>query len=338
MEEVTLFLISDILGKPAWVWVLFLSIILGIVVFDLGIFHRKAHAISFRESMQQSAIFVSIALLFGAWVWWSYGEESGINYLTAYVVEYTLSLDNIFVIALVFTYFGIPREFQHRVLFWGILGVIVLRAAMITVGAAIVTEFHWVLYIFGVFLIYTGFKMLWLVDQKPDIANNPLVKFLKRHIRVSDQLHGDRFFARVPDKESGRRKLHATPLFLALVVIEFADVIFAVDSVPAVFLITTDPFIVYTSNIFAIMGLRALFFSLSAIIERFHYLKYALALVLVFIGSKIFIADFYGKVPPHISLGVTVGFIAVGILFSMLMTRNTRHTDPAPDESAAQKP
>ncbi|MDZ4869793.1 MAG: TerC family protein [Alphaproteobacteria bacterium] len=336
MEEVTLFLFSDVLGKPAWAWVLFLSIVLAIVVFDLGIFHRKAHAISFRESMQQSAIFASIALVFGAWVWWSYGPESGLNYFTAYLVEYTLSLDNIFVIALVFTYFGIPREYQHRVLFWGILGVIVLRAAMITLGAAIVTEFHWMLYIFGAFLIYTGIKMLWLVDQKPDIANNPIVKFLKRHIRVTDTVQGDRFFARVPDKLTGRIALHATPLFLALVVIEFADIVFAVDSVPAVFLITTDPFIVYTSNIFAIMGLRALFFTLAAMIERFHYLKYALALVLVFIGAKIFVAQFTGKIPSYVSLGVTAGLIAAGILFSMLMTRKSRHD--AADQRAAQKP
>jgi len=336
MEEVTLFLFSDVLGKPAWAWVLFLSIILAIVAFDLGIFHRKAHAISFRESMQQSAVFISIAFIFGGWVWWSYGPESGLNFFTAYLVEYTLSLDNIFVIALVFTYFAIPREYQHRVLFWGILGVIVLRALMISLGSAIVTEFHWVLYIFGAFLIFTGLKMLWLVDQKPDIANNPILRFLKSRIRVTDQIHGDRFFARLPDKKTGRLALHATPLFLALCVIEFADIVFAVDSVPAVFLITTDPFIVYTSNIFAIMGLRALFFTLAAVIERFHYLKYALALVLVFIGAKIFVAQFTGKIPPYISLSVTAGLIAGGILFSMLMTRRSRHN--APDESAAQKP
>jgi tellurite resistance protein TerC len=270
----------------------------------------------------QSTIFVSIALLFGAWVWWSYGAESGMDYLTAYLVEYTLSLDNIFVIALVFTYFAIPREYQHRVLFWGILGVIVLRAVMITLGSAIVTEFHWVLYIFGAFLIFTGIKMLWLVDQKPDIANNPVLKFLKARIRVTDKIHGDRFFVPLPDKKTGRIAAHATPLFLALCVIEFADVVFAVDSVPAVLLITTDPFIVYTSNIFAIMGLRALFFTLAAMIERFHYLKYALAIVLVFIGAKIFVAQFTGKIPSYVSLSVTVALIVGGIAYSMIKTRS----------------
>ena len=321
MELLTPVVFGDFLGKPVWAWALFLSVVAAILAFDLGIFHRKAHVISFRESMLQSSIFVSIALLFGGFVWWSYGAQSGMDYLTAYLVEYTLALDNIFVIALVFTYFAIPREFQHRVLFWGILGVIVLRAIMITLGSAIVTEFHWVLYLFGAFLVLTGIKMLWLVDHKPDIANNPALLFLKRHIRVTNELHADRFLVKLPDTKTGRLVTHATPLFLALCVIEFADIVFAVDSVPAVFLITTDPFIVYTSNIFAIMGLRALFFTLAAMIERFHYLKYALALVLVFIGAKIFVAQFTGKIPSELSLGVTVALIAGGIFYSMYKTR-----------------
>ena len=330
MELLDQILFADILGKPSWAWALFLSIVVAILVFDLGIFHRKAHVISFRESMLQSTVFVSIALAFGAWVWWSYGVESGMDFLTAYLVEYTLSLDNIFVIALVFSYFAIPRQYQHRVLFWGILGVIFLRALMISLGSAIVTEFHWVLYIFGAFLIFTGIKMLWLVDQKPDIANNPILRILKSRIRVTDEIHGDRFFVPLPDKKTGRLKAHATPLFLALCVIEFADVVFAVDSVPAVFLITTDPFIVYTSNIFAIMGLRALFFTLAAVIERFHYLKYALAIVLVFIGAKIFVAQFTGKIPSQISLGVTVALIAGGIVYSMYKTRKQARAAGAP--------
>ncbi|NOT41711.1 MAG: TerC family protein [Alphaproteobacteria bacterium] len=329
MEFIEAVALGDFLGKPVWAWTLFLTIVAGILAFDLGVFHRQAHAISFRESMIQSSIFVSIALAFGAWIWWSYGSQSGLDFLTAYLVEYSLALDNIFVIALVFTYFAIPREFQHRVLFWGILGVIVLRAVMITLGSAIVTEFHWVLYLFGAFLIFTGLKMLWLVDQKPDIANNPALLFLKRHIRVTNELHGDRFLVKLPDTKTGRIVTHATPLFLALCVIEFADIVFAVDSVPAVFLITTDPFIVYTSNIFAIMGLRALFFTLSAMIERFHYLKYALALVLVFIGAKIFIAQVTGKIPSEISLGVTFTLLAGGVLYSIYKTRRGQRLQPA---------
>ena len=327
MEFFETFFAGDFLGKPVWAWTLFLAIVVTVLAFDLGVFHRKAHVISFRESMIQSSVYVVIALAFGAFVWSSYGAESGMNWLTAYLVEYTLALDNIFVIALIFTYFAVPREFQHRVLFWGILGVIVLRAIMITLGAAIVTEFHWVLYIFGAFLVLTGLKMLWLVDHKPDIANNPVLIFLKKHIRVTDKLHGEKFFVKMPDTKTGRVVAHATPLFLALCVIEFADIIFAVDSVPAVFLITTDPFIVYTSNIFAIMGLRALFFTLAAMIDRFHYLKYALALVLVFIGSKIFVAQFTGKIPAELSLGVTLALLAGGIFYSMYKTRKAERTE-----------
>jgi tellurite resistance protein TerC len=311
MEQLFPFLLDDFLGKPVWAWVTFLSIVGALIAFDLGIFHRTAHVVTFKESMIQSSAYVVVALMFGAWVWYSYGEQSGVDFLTAYIVEYTLALDNIFVIALVFTYFGVPREYQHRVLFWGILGVIVLRAIMISLGAALVNEFHAVLYFFGAFLVFTGLKMLFLVNQEPDMANNPMINFLRRNIRVTDTFHGDRFFVRIPSTKTGQ---------VALCVIEFADIIFAVDSVPAVFLITTDPFIVYTSNIFAIMGLRALFFALSAMIHRFHYLKYALALVLVFIGSKIFIAQFTGKIPPELSLGVTAFLLIGGVVLTMVMT------------------
>lgn len=320
MEQLLPFLFDDFLGKPVWAWLTFLGIVGSLVAFDLGVFHRKAHVVTFKESMIQSTSYVVIALSFGIWVWNTYGEKSGMDFMTAYLVEYTLALDNIFVIALVFSYFAIPREYQHRVLFWGILGVIVLRAIMISLGAALVNEFHAVLYVFGAFLVFTGIKMLFMVDSEPDLANNRVLLFLKRNIRLTNELHGDRFFVRLPVGISGQLKLHATPLFLALCVVEFADIIFAVDSVPAVFLITTDPFIVYTSNIFAIMGLRALFFALSAMIHRFHYLKYALALVLVFIGSKIFLAQFIGKIPAEVSLGVTLGLILGGVVVSLYMT------------------
>ncbi len=325
MDSILTLLVSDFLGKPVWAWASFVAIVLALVAFDLGVFNRKAHEISFRESMIQSSAYVIIALLFGGWVWWTYGEQNGIDFLTAYLVEYTLALDNIFIIALVFSYFHIPRLYQHRVLFWGILGVIVLRAIMISLGAALVTEFHGVLYVFGAFLIFTGLKMLWLVDQPSDMSKNPMLSFLKRHVRVTNDLHGEKFFVRLADPKTGSLVTFVTPLFLALCVIEFADIVFAVDSVPAVFLITTDTFIVYTSNIFAIMGLRALFFALSAMIHRFHYLKYALALVLVFIGSKIFAAQFIGKIPAEVSLGVTFVLLAGGIIVSLIITRFQKH-------------
>ena len=240
-----------------------------------------------------------------------------------FVVEKTLALDNVFVIALIFSFFAVPRKYQHRVLFWGILGVIVLRAIMIGLGAILVSQFAWVLYIFAAFLIITGIKMLWIGDKEPEIGNNPVIGFLRRRFNVTDEHHGQSFFVKKPDPRTGKMAWFLTPLFMALVMVEIADVIFAVDSVPAIFAITTDPFIVYTSNIFAILGLRALYFSLAAMIHRFQYLKPALAVVLIFIGSKIFISDLLGleKVPPVVSLGVTLTIIAAGILWSLYGTR-----------------
>jgi tellurite resistance protein TerC len=237
------------------------------------------------------------------------------------MIEKSLSMDNVFVIALIFSFFAIPRQYQHRVLFWGILGVILLRALMIGLGATLVSQFSWVLYLFGAFLIFTGIKMWIIADHMPDIAKNPLLKFLKRHVRVTEGLRGNAFWVRETDTKTGKLERFATPLFLALVLVEFVDLIFAVDSVPAIFAITTDPFIVYTSNIFAILGLRALYFALAAMIHRFKYLKYALALVLVFIGSKIFLVGVIGKIPAVISLSVTFGLIAGGVLVSLWKTR-----------------
>jgi tellurite resistance protein TerC len=273
-----------------------------------------------------SSLYIVLGLGFGGFVWVQLGSQAGIEYLTGFVVEKSLALDNVFVIALIFTYFAIPRQYQHRVLFWGILGAIILRAIMIGFGAALVSEFHWVLYIFAAFLIATGIKMLWLGDKESDLADNPVVKFMRRRFKVTEQLHGQSFFVRQMDGKSGRLVTYVTPLFLALVLIEIADVIFAVDSVPAIFAITTDPYLVYTSNIFAILGLRALYFALAAILHRFAYLKQALAILLVFIGSKIFVADFLGweKFPASWSLGATFAILASGVLYSLWRTRPTK--------------
>jgi len=330
METLLFLLAIDFLGKPAWVWLVFLGIVVSLLAFDLGVLHKDDHEIGVRESLLLSAGYISVATLFGAWVWWFLGAQSGMAYYTGFLIEKSLSMDNVFVIALIFTYFAIPRQYQHRVLFWGILGVIVLRALMIGLGTALVTQFSWVLYLFGAFLIITGVKMWLMVDHVPDFANNALLKFLKKHMRVTEKLHGNAFWVQEPDPATGKLVRTATPLFLALVMIEFVDVVFAVDSVPAIFAITTDPFIVYTSNIFAILGLRALYFALAAMIHRFKYLKYALALVLVFIGTKIFLVGFIGKFPPVISLSVTFGLIAGGVLVSMWKTRG----QPAVLESA----
>lgn len=312
------------MDKPLWMWILFLSIVLVLLIFDLGVLHKKQREIKVKESLILSAVYILIALAFGGWVWYELGAQSGKEYITGFVVEKTLALDNIFLISLIFTYFSIPPKYQHRVLFWGILGVIVLRAIMIALGAVIVAKFGWVLYVFAVFLIFTGIKMLQMIDKVPDISKNPVLKFMKKYMNLTNEIHGEKFAVMLPHPTQPNKMVRFfTPLFVALVLIEVVDLIFAVDSVPAIFTITKDPFIVYTSNIFAILGLRALYFALDAIIARFKYLKYALAIVLIFIGLKIFIADLLGlaKFPASISLGVTFALITAGILYSLYRTR-----------------
>jgi tellurite resistance protein TerC len=324
----TAFFFVDWLGKPLWMWLTFMGIVVALLAFDLGILHRDNREIEVKESLLLSAMYVGLGLAFGAWVWWQLGADSGLNYVTGFVVEKTLALDNVFVIALIFSFFAVPRQYQYRVLFWGILGVIVLRAIMIGLGATLVSQFSWVLYIFAAFLILTGIKMLWIGDKEPEIGNNPLVRFLRRRFNVTDEHHGQHFLVKKADPKTGRMTWFVTPLFMALVMVEIADLIFAVDSVPAIFAITTDPFIVYTSNIFAILGLRALYFALAAMIHRFKYLKPALAVVLVFIGSKIFVADLLGleKFPATLSLGITIGIIVAGIAYSLWRTRGPDET------------
>lgn len=320
---------KPVMDKPFWMWAIFLVVVIVLLAFDLGVLHRKQREIKVKESLILSAVYILIALVFGAWVWYELGAQSGKEYLTGFVVEKTLALDNIFLISLIFSYFSIPSKYQHRVLFWGILGVIVLRAIIIALGAVIVAKFSWVLYVFAIFLIYTGFKMLQMINHKPDISKNPMLKFMKKYMNLTTELHGEKFSVKLPDPAvPGKMKTYFTPLFVALVLIEFVDLIFAVDSVPAIFTITKDPFIVYTSNIFAILGLRALYFALDAIIARFRYLKYALSLVLIFIGSKIFIADLLGwaKFPAAISLGVTGLLIAGGIIWSLYKTGREKNT------------
>lgn len=315
------------MDKPLWMWGAFLGVVIVLLILDLGVLHKKDKEIGIKESLLMSAFYITIGLLFGGFVWLELGANSGKEYITGFIVEKTLAMDNIFVISLVFTYFAVPRIYQHRVLFWGILGVIVLRAIMIGLGATIVSEFSWVLYIFAAFLIFTGIKMLFMIDHQVDIANNPLLKFMRKRMKITDELHGNKFSVKLPDPNNPNKMVRwFTPLFVALVIIEFVDLIFAVDSVPAIFAITTDPYIVYTSNIFAILGLRALYFALDAVIHRFKYLKYSLAIVLIFIGGKVFVAGALGidKVPPSISLSVTLALIAGGIIYSLIKTKKAK--------------
>ena len=318
------FLLMDWLGTPVWFWLTFLAIVAALTAFDLGVLHKEDREMGISESLKLSVFYISIALLFGGWIWLEKGADLGMKYFTGFFIEKALSIDNVFVISLIFTFFAIPRIYQYRALLWGILAVIVLRGIMIAAGAALVQQFYWLLYVFAAFLIATGVRMLWATDHEPDISKNPVVRWISNHMRVTKALHGQHFFVKEIDPKTGKLVRAATPLFLALVVINLADLVFAVDSVPAIFAITTDTFIVYTSNIMAILGLRALYFALAAMVHRFHYLKYALALVLVFIGSKIFVSDFVmdgAKFPPLLSLAVTFALILGGILWSLWKTR-----------------
>ena len=314
------------LGKPLWLWLAFLAIVVTLLALDLGVLHKKQREIGVTESLALSAGYISLGLVFGGWVWWYLGEKAGLEYVTGFVIEKSLAMDNVFVIAMIFSYFAIPRQYQHRVLFWGILGVIILRAIMIGLGSALVENFGWVLYVFAAFLILTGIKMWLTADKEYDVGSSGALRFIKKTLPVTENLHGSRFFVRQPHRKTGKPAWYVTPLFLALAMVEIVDVVFAVDSVPAIFAISTDPFIVYTSNIFAILGLRALYFALAAMVHRFHYLKYALAVLLVFIGSKIFIADAFGlmKIPPAVSLSITFAILAAGVGWSLWKTRAQR--------------
>jgi tellurite resistance protein TerC len=310
------------IGEP-WMWVAFIVFVLVMLALDLFVFGgRKAHRVSVREAATWSLVWVSLALLFNAGLWWYLSGTAGpeiadrkaLEFLTGYLIEKSLSVDNVFVFLLIFSSFHVAAEYQRRVLIYGVLGAIVLRAVMILAGAWLVREFNWVLYIFGAFLVVTGVRMLVMAEKEPDLNNNPVLKFARRHLRISDGHHGEKF-AVVKD---GVR--YFTPLFLVLILIETSDVVFAVDSIPAIFAITTDPFIVFTSNIFAIMGLRALYFLLADVADRFHLLKYGLAMVLAFIGAKMLIAP-WCHVPVAASLAIVAVLIGASVAASLIATR-----------------
>lgn len=312
------------MSKPLWMWAVFLAIIAILLIVDLGLFNKKDHEIGVKESLWLSAFYISVALLFSLWIWYQLGSQSWAEYLTGFLIEKSLSLDNIFVISLIFSSLAIPLKYQHRVLFWGIIGVIVLRAIMIALGAQLISEFSWVLYIFAAFMIFVGIKMCFPSKKTLDIKDNRLLKFMNKHLPVVHELHDNKFLVRLFDPQKQVFRYFLTPLLVALILVELTDLVFAVDSVPAIFTITKDPYIVYTSNIFAILGLRSLYFALGSILNRFYYLKYALALVLIFIGSKVFIADMLGiaKIPAFLSLGVTFGLLCAGCIYSVYKKRS----------------
>ena len=299
-----------------WLWAGFNLFVLAMLAIDLGVFHRQAHAVSLREASVWSAIWIALALLFNLGVWKFLGPQPGVEFLTGYLIEKSLSIDNIFVIALLFAYFKVPDEYQHRVLFWGILGALVMRAAFILAGAALLDRFHWIIYLFGAFLILTGIKMAFTPEHGLEPEKNPVVRLVRRIMPVTADFRGPSFFVR----EGGR--LAATPLFLVLVMVEFTDLVFAVDSIPAIFAITRDPFLVYTSNVFAILGLRSLYFLLAGVMHKFEYLKLGLAAILVFVGAKMALVDWI-KIPAGISLGVIAAILGIAIAASLLKAQRT---------------
>lgn len=322
MDAVLSFLTVEFEGRSLGLWAAFLGIVFALLVFDLAVLNRRDGVISPKKSLTYSGLYVFLACIFGSWVWNHLGEESGVDYFTAYMVELSLSLDNLFVMSVVLSYFAVPKKYQHRVLFWGIMGVLLMRGLMIGFGVALIHSFQWVLYIFAAFLIVTGVKMFFMKDEDDDIKDSPLISFFQKHLRYTKEINGHTFLVSLPHHHTGHMVLHATPLLMALICIEFMDVVFALDSVPAVFAITTDPFIVYTSNIFAILGLRTMYFAVTAMLDRFKYIKYSLALVLVFIGGKVFYSGFIEKINPLVSLGITLTVLLGGVVFSLIKTRD----------------
>lgn len=299
------------------IWAGFNLFVLLMLAIDLGVFHRREHEVSVREALAWTAVWVALAMTFNVVIYFWRGQEVALEFLTGYVIEKALSVDNIFVFLLIFTYFGVAPIHQHRVLFWGILGALVMRAMFIFAGVGLIQRFHWVIYVFGAFLIITGIKMAFQKDTKVHPERNPVVRLFKRFFPVTDRFEGGKFFV----TENGRRL--ATPLFIVLLVVETTDLIFAVDSIPAILAITLDPFIVYTSNVFAILGLRALYFALAGIMQIFHYLHYGLSFVLVFVGVKMVLADFY-KIPIAAALGVVAGAILASVIASLLMPKQAK--------------
>ncbi len=295
-----------------WLWVGFNLFVLAMLALDLGVFHRKAHVVSFREAMGWTVAWVTLAALFNIGIWHFAGAEKALEFTTGYVIEYSLSVDNIFVFALLFSYFAVPAAYQHRVLFWGILGALVLRALMIVAGTVLITKFAWIIYVFGAFLILTGIKMIVKREEEIHPERNPVVKWFKKLMPVTSDYRGDKFFVR----ENGVRM--ATPLFVVLLLVEISDIIFAVDSIPAIFAVTKDPFIVYTSNVFAILGLRSLYFALAGVLDKFHYLKIGLGIVLTFVGVKMLLGHTPWKINTLVSLGVIVAVLSGSIVMSLL--------------------
>jgi len=326
-------------GQPIWVWLFFAGVVTFILVLDLGILEKESKELSHKKSLLLFTLYVGIACLFGLWIWSYFGNEFGQAYFTTYLIELGLSVDNVMMMSLIFIYLNIPPKFQHRVLIWGILGAFFLRGAMILIGAEILERYSYVLLLFGIFLIYSGIKVI--IDRSNEDAEaseSKLLVFFRKIFNVSDTLEGQKFFIKKEtDKDPTKKVWHITPLFLALLLIEFGDVMFAVDSLPAVFAVTYDPFIIFTSNLFAVLGLRALYFILLAALQRFFYIQHAMALILVIAGIKVFVDKFIFQMPDTISLGITFGLIIMGIAASMLRNKVVKQPVEQPQQEQQQE-
>ncbi len=314
-----------------WLWLGFGIFVAGMLAVDLGVVNRKAHVISLREAARWTAVVVACAAVFNAWIFLSRGTDAGLAFTTGYLIELALSVDNIFVFLLIFSYFQVPAAYQHRVLFWGIFGALVMRGGMIALGWLLLERFHWIIYVFGAFLVFTGVRMATHDEIDIEPQSNPILKLIRRFMPVTPDYEGQRFFVR--KDVGGTRRFLATPLLVVLVMVETTDLVFAVDSIPAIFAITTDPFLVFTSNVFAILGLRSMYFLLAGIIEKFHYLKLGLAAVLTFVGTKMLITYFDVHVPVAISLGTVAVILGISVGASLAFPRAEE-----PDASVEPEP
>jgi tellurite resistance protein TerC len=314
-----------------WLWVGFNAFVLLMLAVDLFVFHREAHEVRSAEAAGWSIFWIALAVLFGTGVYALRGREAGLEYFAGYLIEKALSVDNIFVFVVIFGFFRVPARYQHRVLFWGILGALLMRGAMIAAGAYLIEQFHWIIYVFGAFLVFTGVRMAREQEHDLEPDANPVIRLIRRLVPVTPEYHGQRFFVRQDVR--GRLTLAATPLFVVLALVETTDLIFAVDSIPAIFAVTSDPFIVYSSNVFAILGLRALYFLLADVIDRFHYLKVGLSVVLIFVGTKMLATDVY-KMPVGLSLAVIVTVLGAAVVASLIWPRPAAHQMAAAPNAA----
>ncbi|MDQ3308536.1 MAG: TerC family protein [Gemmatimonadota bacterium] len=318
-----------------WPWVAFNAFVLAMLAVDLGLFNRKAHVISVPAAARWSVVVISLAVAFAVAMYFGVlpfegtgGRQDALEFATGYLIELALSVDNLFVFVLIFSYFQVPPKYQHRVLFWGILGALVMRGAMIGAGAFLIERFHWIIYVFGAFLVFTGIRMATQDETDIEPESNPVIKLVRRFLPVTHVYHGQSFFVQEPDKQTSNLRWVATPLFIVLALVETTDLIFAVDSIPAIFAVTRDPFLVYTSNVFAILGLRSLYFVLAGVIHKFHYLKLGLAVVLVWVGMKMLVTYFNIHIPVLLSLGVVVGVLAASVIASLVFPKKVEEHSP----------